>query len=154
MGGPGSQRARFPRRRDRRGRGLRSALTPATLPLTRTRADAFDDLVLDAVEELELRWAPQLEQIGFAVEQVPPDDEPSPDGDPVALSRIEPATPGDGSHPPEPTRIVLYRRPLEARGRSVDDLADLVLDVLIHDLARILDVTPEVIDPEGHGPEH
>jgi predicted Zn-dependent protease with MMP-like domain len=143
--------------RDRRGRGLRGQLAPRDLPISRSRADAFDDLVLDAVEHLEQRWAEQLHNIEFAVEPVPPDDEPSLDGDPVALSRIEaPEVPGNGpGHDPAaiPARIVLYRRPIEARGRGADDLADLVLDVLIHDVARLLAVTPEVIDPEGHGTE-
>ena len=47
----------------------------------------------------------------------------------------------------------MYRRPLEARGRDREDLADLVLDVLIHEVARLLGVTPEVVDPEGHPPD-
>jgi predicted Zn-dependent protease with MMP-like domain len=120
---------------------------PPDVPLRRTKADAFDEVVLDALEQLELRWAEQLDQIDVAVEAVPPDDEPSADGDPVALSRAEPAQTG------RPGRIVLYRRPLEARGRDADDLADLVLDVVVHELARLLDRTPEEIDPEGHPPE-
>lgn len=116
-------------------------------PLRRSRADAFDEIVLDAVEQLEERWAPELGQIKLIVEPVPPDDEPSADGDPVALSRVEPPLVAG-----EPGSIVLYRHPLEARGRGSDDLTDLVLDVLIHDLARLLGVTPDVIDPEGHQP--
>ncbi|HVV31301.1 MAG TPA: metallopeptidase family protein [Mycobacteriales bacterium] len=143
---------RFPRARDRHGRGVRGPLTAPDLPLSRSRADAFDELVLDAVEHLERRWATELATVEFAVEPVPPDDEPSPDGDPVALSRLEAPVPAGRGQPGSPARIVLYRRPLEARGRGVDDLADLVLDVLIHDLARLLGVTPDVIDPEGHLP--
>lgn len=46
---------------------------------------------------------------------------------------------------------MLYRRPLELRALDPDDLAELVLDVLIHDVADLLGVGPEVIDPEGHG---
>ena len=51
-GGPG----RRPRR-DRHGRGLRGRLVPANVPLSRTKAELFDDLVLDAVEGLERRFA-------------------------------------------------------------------------------------------------
>ena len=144
--------SRSRRGRDRRGRGLRGRLAPRDLPISRTRADAFDDLVLDAVEHLEERWAEQLHRIEFAVEPVPPDDEPSIDGDPVALSRVEVASTDRVTPDAATARIVLYRRPIEARGRGAEDLADLVLDVLIHDVARLLAVTPEVIDPEGHGP--
>ena len=46
--------------RDRRGRGLRGALAPGAVPRQRTRGQQFDDLVLDAVEELEGRWAAEL----------------------------------------------------------------------------------------------
>jgi predicted Zn-dependent protease with MMP-like domain len=48
-------------------------------------------------------------------------------------------------------RIVLYRRPIEARAIDELDKADLVLDVVIHEVADLLGLTPEVIDPEGHG---
>src|SRR5205814_2252038 len=61
------------RARDRHGRGLRGRLVPASLPLSRTRAEMFDDLVLDAVESLEQRFAQELAGVEFAVEDVPPD---------------------------------------------------------------------------------
>lgn len=112
----------------------------------------FDELVLDAVEHLEARWGDQLADVEFAVEAVPPDDEPSADGDPVALSRLDPVDP-IGPADASPARIVVYRRPLEARGRDAEDLADLVLDVLVHEVARLLGLSPEVVDPEGHPPE-
>src|SRR5450756_1613264 len=42
------------------------------VPLARSRAEQFDDLVLDAVEQLEERWAGELAGVEFAVEDVPP----------------------------------------------------------------------------------
>ncbi len=39
-------RRRSPRRRDRRGRGLRGLIYPASTPAARTRAERFDALVL------------------------------------------------------------------------------------------------------------
>ena len=53
MTGPSRHPARS--RRDRHGRGLRGRLVPAEVPLARSRAEQFDDLVLDAVEDLERR---------------------------------------------------------------------------------------------------
>src|SRR5262245_58272391 len=69
------RRSRGPGRRgrDRHGRGLRGRLVPASVPLARTRAEIFDDLVLDAVEALEKRYARELAGVEFAVEDVPPD---------------------------------------------------------------------------------
>src|SRR5437763_1122070 len=60
------------RRRDRHGRGLRGPLSPPGTPLARSRAQVFDDLVLDAVERLEQRWSQQLAELEVAVEEVPP----------------------------------------------------------------------------------
>ena len=61
------------RLRDRHGRGLRGRLVPANVPASRTKAELFDDLVLDAVEALERRYAKELAGVEFAVEEVPPD---------------------------------------------------------------------------------
>ena len=129
-------------------------LAPPEVPISRTRSEQFDDLVLDAVEHLEQRWADELDGVEFAVEEVPDDSEQldAEDvylSDAVPLARLIPASgSGRASTPP---RIVVYRRPIEARAPDREDAADLVLDVLVHEVARLLDVEPEVIDPEGHG---
>jgi predicted Zn-dependent protease with MMP-like domain len=141
------------RRRDRHGRGLRGPLAPAGSPLYRSRAERFDDLVLQAVAQLEPRWEAELSGVEFAVEEVPTDDLPPDevpdDCDPVPLARLEPARPdaGDPVRPARPARIVLYRRPLLARADSEDELGELVLDVVIEELARLLGIDPQTIDP-------
>jgi predicted Zn-dependent protease with MMP-like domain len=157
---PEPTRARRARRlRDRRGRGLRGRLTPPDVPLSRSRADQFDDVVREAVAHLDHRWSAELAEVEFVVDEVPP-PEPGTGGeaedDPldltseqVRLSRLMPAS-GSGRNT-RPPQIVLYRRPLELRALDPDDLAELVLDVLIHEVADLLGVGPEVIDPEGHG---
>lgn len=126
-------------RRDRRGRGLRGPLAPPHLPLSRTPAERFDDLVLDAVEHLEEHWADEVAKLEFAVEDVPPPDAIA-EGV-VPLSRLVPGVPG------RPARIVVYRRPLEARAVDPADLADLVLDVVVTEVARELGIDPDVLDP-------
>jgi predicted Zn-dependent protease with MMP-like domain len=82
------------RRRDRHGRGLRGVLVPPDVPIYRTRAERFDDLVLQAVSRLEPQWEAHLSGIEFAVEEIPPADTPAsgPRG-PVPLSRLDPGTP-------------------------------------------------------------
>ena len=147
--GPGS-------RRDRRGRGLRGLLVPAEVPLSRSRAEQFDDMVLDAVEHLEGRWATKLESVEFAVEDVPA----VPDGPPeslvygtdviedgaVPLARLLPAG-SDQAGRPTPPRIVVYRRPLELRALDRNELADLVHDVVVEQVANLLGLDPDEIDP-------
>jgi hypothetical protein len=141
---PRSGRSPRPRRRrgrDRRGRGLRGPLAPPEIPLSLTRAEQFDELVLDSVERLERKW-PQLAGVEFAVEEVPPpgaellSDEPVPLGRVVRAGRDEPA------------RIVVYRRPLEVRAPGRADLGLLVHDIVVELVADLLGLDPEIIDPE------
>ncbi len=143
-------------RRDRRGRGLRGRLVPPTVPLSRSRAQQFDDLVLDAVDQLERRWASELESVEFAVEDVPqvPDSPPDAmvygsdvveDGA-VPLARLLPAG-RDAQGRSTPPRIVVYRRPLEVRSLDRPDLADLVLEVVVEQVANLLGIDPDEVDP-------
>ncbi len=164
MPGDPTRKRRARRLRDRRGRGVRGRLITPQVPLFRTRADQFDDVVREAVAHLDHRWSAELAEVEFVVDEVPPpesgdessvavdlsdDDDPDAPLGHVRLSRLLPAS-GSGRHT-RPPQIVLYRRPLELRAIDQDDLAELVLDVLIHEVADLLGVGPEVIDPEGHG---
>ncbi|MEJ5946618.1 metallopeptidase family protein [Pseudokineococcus basanitobsidens] len=135
---PAAARAR--RRRDRHGRGLRGPLLPAALPAARTRGERFDDLVLDAVEDVEEVLDRPLSQIEFAVEDVPP-GEPSPTDEAVPLGRFAPAERG------APARVVVYRRPVETRAAEPGDLEDLVHQVVVEQVAHALGTEPERLDP-------
>ncbi|MBN9108518.1 MAG: metallopeptidase family protein [Pseudonocardia sp.] len=146
---------RSPRRRDRRGRGLRGLLYPVSLPASRTRAERFDQLVLEALEPIELRWGPELAELDLAVDEVPEVDETSPDevvwgagvladvG--VPLAQLVPAG-VDHRGLPSRARIVIYRRPLEARARGGADLADLLHEVLVEQVAEYLNIEPDAVD--------
>jgi predicted Zn-dependent protease with MMP-like domain len=164
-----------PHRRDRHGRGLRGSLVPPDVPLHRSRAERFDDLVLLAVSQLEPQWATELSGIEFAVEEIPPAGPDTGDPDPVPLARLElpgPPVPPSSSEPPvspaasafelpgllppippaptadsHPARIVLYRRPLMARADGEEELAELVLDVIVEQFAHWLGVDPQTVDP-------
>jgi predicted Zn-dependent protease with MMP-like domain len=140
---------RPPRRRDRRGRGIRGHLAPVGVPLHRTRGEQFDDLVMDAVEEIEEHWAAELAAVEFAVEDVPAQP-PGSDFDPdvvmdrgVPLGRLF----RQGLPEIEQPVIVLYRRPIEARAVDVDDRADLVFMVVVDLAAEFLGRDVDEIDP-------
>ncbi|GAB2685542.1 metallopeptidase family protein [Thalassiella azotivora] len=138
--GPGPSRRR-PRRRDRHGRGLRGPLLPAGLPGARTRSERFDELVLDAVDRVAGPWRPQVDAIELVVEDVPPGD-PSPwEAGEIPLGRVFPA------ERDLPSRVVVYRRPVETRATDEQELADLVRDVVVEQLAHALGVDPERLDP-------
>ncbi len=90
----GQERAPRIRRRDRHGRGLRGGLAPPGVPLHRTRAERFDDLVLQAVARLEPRWEAHLAGVEFAVEEIPPTGDAR-----VPLARLESGPPGSPTGP-------------------------------------------------------
>ena len=138
---PSTGPSRRPRRRDRHGRGLRGPLAPPQVPISLSRSELFDDYVRESVERLERRW-PQLVEVEFAVQEVPQagPDEADPDGG-VPLGRVVPGKQGRKS------RIVVYRRPVEIRAKSREDRAALVHEILIEQVADLLGLSPDSIDP-------
>lgn len=131
-----------PRRRDRHGRGMRGPVAPPQVPLSASRAEVFADLVQDSVERLERRW-PQLGEVDFLILEVPrltAEDEAW-GADTVPLGGIVPAR--DGT----PARVVVYRRPVEIRTKGRDERAALVHDVVVEQVAEVLGLTPETVDP-------
>jgi predicted Zn-dependent protease with MMP-like domain len=130
---------------------MRGGLAPRTVPVNRSRSEAFDDLVLDAVDELEEHWAAEMTGVEFAVEDVPPlNQQAPPDFDPeIVLDRGIPLgrlyrTGAAGVAQPV---IVLYRRPVEARAVDRDDRADLVFMVVAELVAELLGRDVDEIDP-------
>jgi predicted Zn-dependent protease with MMP-like domain len=133
------------RRRDRHGRGLRGPLAPPQAPFSRSRAERFDDLVADEVRRLGQRWRRELARVEFAVEEVP-EVEPWFDG-PVPLARTRPGEAG------RPVRIVVFRRPVEARGGGERETAHIVRDALVEEVANLLGLSPESVDPSYDSPD-
>lgn len=127
-------------RRDTHGRGLRRPLVLPSLPAYRTRAEQFDELVGDLSERLAGRWAKRWGRVEFGVEDVPPSD-PSPWESGVPLGRVFPGEYG------APTRIVLYRMPLQQRATR-EDLPALVRDILAEQVGHLLGIRPDEVDPD------
>ena len=146
---------RSPRRRDRRGRGLRGLLYPVTTPSFRSRAEKFDASVLEALEPIELRWGSELEELDLAVDEVPEVEKTSPEevvwgsgvlaDAGVPLAQLVPAG-VDQQGLPSRARIVLYRRPLEARARGGADLGELLHEVLVEQVAEYLNISPDAVE--------
>jgi zinicin-like metallopeptidase len=134
------------RRRDRRGRGMRGPsvlpgpLSPSGVPASRSPKAAFDAMVLAVVEDLDARWHDELGLVEFAVEEAPmvPDDW---DADTIPLASVVRGSAG------RPTRLVLFRRPIELRSETRGDLSAMVLTVLVEQVSELLGRPPEEIDP-------
>ncbi|MET9698356.1 metallopeptidase family protein [Streptomyces sp. NPDC006529] len=139
------------RRRDRHGRGMRGPLAPPQVPLSASRAELFGDLVRDSVERLERHW-PQLADVEFLVGEVPaPPGGPDGGWNDEAVPLGGMVSPVDG----RPGRIVVYRRPVEIRTKSRDERALLVHEIVVEQVAELLGLTPETVDPRygQDGPE-
>jgi hypothetical protein len=124
-----------------RGPGLLPGpLSPRGVPAVQSPKAAFDAVVLSVVQDLERRWHDELGLVEFAVEETPllPDDW---DSGTVPLASL---VRGSGARP---TRLVLFRRPIELRSDSRDDLFAMVLTVLVEQVSELLGRPPEEIDP-------
>ena len=119
---------------------LPGPLTPHGVPAMSSRRAQFDELVLSVVHDLEERWRDELGLVEFAVEETPlmPDDWSSTTVPLASLVR------GSGTRP---TRLVLFRRPIELRSETRDDLAAMVLTVRVEQVSELLGRPPEEIDP-------
>ena len=129
---------------------------PATVPGWRTRAERFDMAVLEAYEPIELRWQERVSKLDVAVDEIPRISPKDPDNvqwppevladGPIALARLIPAgvdVRGNSTR----ARIVLFRKPIERRAKDVDELAELLHELLVAQVATYLGVDPSVIDP-------
>ncbi|VXB11580.1 conserved hypothetical protein [Nocardioides sp. AX2bis] len=109
-------------------------------PETPTRADRFDAMVLASVSGIEDRWRERLGLVEYAVE-----DAPQVGADwgssPVPLSALVHASGAT------PARVVLFRRPLELRAEDREDLRALVHAVLVEQVAVLLGLPPQDVDP-------
>jgi hypothetical protein len=121
---------------------MRGPIAPPQVPLAASRAEAFADLVQDSVERLERRW-PQLTDIDFLVLEVPRLEGPglSWSDEPVPLGTTVPAQDGRRA------RVVVYRRPVEIRSKGRDERAALVHEIVVEQVAELLGLTPETVDP-------
>ncbi|MBA2775030.1 MAG: metallopeptidase family protein [Nocardioidaceae bacterium] len=139
-------RVRLGSGRDRRGRGRRGPLalpgplSPGAPSVSAHRREEFDALVVSTVDRLAARWDKELHDVEFGTEDVPqlPDswhDEPVPLG---SLVRATGQT---------PTRIVVFRRPVELRAKTRLERAALVNEVLVEHVAQMLGREPDEVDP-------
>src|SRR5664280_138940 len=141
-----SASAPFRPRRDRHGRGQRGPMAWPPVPAMTTRAQRFDELVLDAASRMEHHAGPALGNLEFAVEDVPPSDPAPWESSDVPLGRLFAA---QGKMP---ARVVVYRRPVETRTNDPRELPALIHDVVVEQAASLLGVDPRELDA-GYDPD-
>ena len=115
-------------------------------------ADRFHRLVDDAIGSLPPDLLAYLDNVQVTVEDVPPAD-PLGAGDELLLGLYQgvPRTERDFGVADLPDRITLYRRPLEIRARNKRDLAELVRETVVHEIAHHFGIDDDRLDELGWG---
>lgn len=118
-------------------------------PETPTRRERFDRIVVDVVAAVDAGWRERLAPAGidvhlvvdYAVEDTPmvPDNWTP---ETVPLSSLVRATER------HPHRIVLFRRPVEHRCESREEVAELVHVLVVEQVAELLGLPPEDVNPD------
>lgn len=126
--------------RDRRNRGIRGTLAPTSIPLTASRAELFDSVVLTAIERIQTTF-PELLEIDIQVEDVPPGARRDGSADPIPLGRIERP---NGDHFGS---LIIYRFPIEHRTRPGAEREQLVSGICTELAAELLGIAPIEVDP-------
>lgn len=111
------------------------------MPISRSRAAKFDDLVISAIDRIE-RAYPELADIEIRVEEVPSHAIRDGSPDPVALGRLQ-ITPNG-----LPTQLIVHRRPIEMRTSIGTQREDLVNDTVTELVAELFGLAPAQIDPD------
>jgi predicted Zn-dependent protease with MMP-like domain len=109
----------------------------------------FERLVDDAIASLPPQLLPYLDDVEVSVEPIPPGDLFGA-GDQLLLGRYQEG-PGQDRRPSAGDRLTLYRRPLEARARNKQELAELVRETVVHEIAHHFGIDDDRLDDLGWG---
>ena len=127
---------------------MRGPLAQPPVPIAGSRREFFDDLVLDAAENisafLQDERGTSLDAVDFVVEDMPV-FEVGEEPDEVPFGRVEAGT------IQTPPTVVIYRRTIELRSEDGPERAELVHDAVVEQVAELLGLDPDDIDPGFDG---
>jgi predicted Zn-dependent protease with MMP-like domain len=141
--GPVGPQSRYAaRRRDRHGRGLRGELIPSHLPGSRTRSERFEDWVMESAQRLERLWGDKIQDVQIIVLEIPDGlEQMAPETVRGLLGTSRPAA------EKQPATITVYRHPIEMTAKGYVPANELVHDVVVEQMAELLGMAPEAVDP-------
>lgn len=143
-----SPRSFSQRRRNRHDRGLRGPVLHSGLRGFRTRSEKFEDLVVDSAARLRDLLGAPLEHVEYLVEEVPDNlEQLIASKTPAPLGKWFPAKSLHGSQSSNHATIVIYRHPVEALCDAPWQVRELVHEVLIEQVANLLNMDPDSVDP-------
>jgi predicted Zn-dependent protease with MMP-like domain len=139
---------------DRHDRHRRSPVDPRRRPVDGfrpLRPGAFDRMVDVAISSLPPELLGYVDNVQILVEDVPPSDALGDGEDGILLGLYEgvPRTERGWDAPLLPDRITLFRKPIEARARSRSELAMVVQDTVVHEIAHHFGIDDDRLDELG-----
>jgi predicted Zn-dependent protease with MMP-like domain len=120
---------------------MRGTMAPVTVPMSASRSQRFDEIVVTAIERIE-RAFPELGEVEVLIEEVPPNELRDGSPDPIPLGRI---TESMGM---QPAQLIVHRRPIEIRTAPGAQRDDLVSDTVTELVAALYGLAPSQIDPD------
>ena len=136
--------------RDRHQRRRTTPVDRRRRPVDGYRAgslERFERIADDAMAAVPAALLAQVDNLAIVVDDVPPEDE----GVLLGLYEGVPMPARGFDAPLLPDRITLFRRPLELRARSKDELTRIVADTIIHEIAHHFGIDDDRLDDLGWG---
>ena len=97
---------------------------------------------MESAQRLERLWGEDIQTYQFIVQEIPDGlEELVRRGGSIPLAS---SSPGLG---PKPPVITIYRRPVESTARGLVPVNELIHDVVVEQLASLMGMDPETIDP-------
>lgn len=142
--------------RERHGRHRRRETDPRRRPADGHRAlrrGRFERLVVRAIEGLPEELLAYLDNVQVVIDEVPPLDVVGIDEDDILLGLYEGVPRTERGFEPVllPDRITLFRRPIEARARTMKELTLIVQDTVVHEVAHHFGISDDRLDELGWG---
>jgi hypothetical protein len=128
--------------RDRHAQGLRGPLIPHSAPSHETATELFERLLTEAVADLSIRLGSDLINIEISMEEIPNLRDLTLAQDSVPLGRVEKGN---------PSKVVIYQRPIELRITNKIELDRKIRDVLAELIGLIIGLRPIDVDPNYFG---
>ena len=128
--------------RDRHDRGLRGPLIPHVAPIYENPSKTFERMLTHAVEDFGVRLGSEIEHLEIRLEEIPNNRDLTLAENSVPLGRIEIGN---------PTKIVIYQKPIELRCKNLNAVDRLIRDTLADLIGLAIGIRPSDIDPDYQG---
>ncbi len=129
-------------RRDRHGYGSRGPVIPHSAPIHETADELFERLLTEAVSDVNIRLGRELASVEIMLEEIPNLRDLTLAQENVPLGRVEIAN---------PSKVVIYQKPIQLRVDTKQELDRLIRDTLAELISLIIGIRAIDIDPNYEG---